>query len=182
MTLLLFHDLYLGSDVIKLSDRNCDSRVQYVPCYCVLLISCSVCESFFGGLGRTDILLNWFTSIPSLNDMILFEILFTSYGPFHLFLFSLYNLTLSLCRMRYSVACGSLLVKDFLILFYATIVSVSALAFRNAFFLCRSPSLWGWKDFIILNTNSDRASPLGSIISFVVLIDTLSFELSSSCW
>lgn len=129
MAASLLSELYLGYDFNSISDGNCSSSVQYSSWLLIFSMSCFKSWSFgFGGICKTDVILNCFNLIPFVTDIILFDIFVTSYGPFHILVFLRYTRTWSPGRIGYLVAGGNLLFNALLIRFSATIVSLSALA------------------------------------------------------
>lgn len=129
-------------------------------------------------------MLNCLTLMSSVRDITLFETFVTSYGPFHLFLFSRYTRTYSPARMRQVVAVGSLLLSAVLIRFSATVVSTSTHANLNAakILVCVVCKRDGAGNVgIVPYASKEYTDTLGPILSFMDFIEILSIIFSSSC-
>lgn len=86
----------------------------------------------FGSMGNTDEILNGFTFIPSLINIIFVLILITANGPSPLFECSLNTLTKALVMIRYLFAGTNFYCRSILILDSVTIFSISVLVDFNA--------------------------------------------------
>lgn len=83
-------------------------------------------------MGRIEVVLNSFTLLLSVTEIILFDVLVTVKGPSHRLDFSLYTLTWFPGLIIYFTADGSLELSALRILSSETIVSISDIAFFSA--------------------------------------------------